>query len=268
MRCRFIFLIFTLFIGFTVSAQHLQLINDRGEAGVFLGYSSYSGDIASDVQFIKMNYGAFYKKQLNEYIGLRLNYEKMNIGASDANSQNAYDLSRGFVFERDFHEISVLSELYFNRFITDRKEYRFSPYLGFGAGSIFSGNMDRNNFSKKTKTDYTILITNIGFKWNLYKQINLFGEFKYRFTTSDYIDHFTDATPMKLLTAASSAPTYQGSKSGKDDLLSASFGLSYNFRKIYGPERFKKKKSNKSAIEDHSQKSASKFPFLFSKKRK
>ena len=215
-----------------------------------------------------MNYGAFYKKQLNEYIGLRLNYEKMNIGASDANSQNAYDLSRGFVFERDLHEISVLSELYFNRFITDRKEYRFSPYLGFGVGYLLKGNIDRSNFANAAKNRIATLPFNIGFKWNLYKQINLFGEFKYRFTTSDYIDHFTDATPMKLLTAASSAPTYQGSKSGKDDLLSASFGLSYNFRKIYGPERFKKKKSNKSAIEDHSPKSASKFPFLFSKKRK
>ena len=267
MRGRFISLLFVLFICSSISAQHLQLINDRGEAGVFLGYSSYNGDIASDVQFIKMNYGAFYKKQLNEYVGLRLNYEKINIGASDGSSQNAYNLARGFIFERDFHEISVLSELYFNRFITDRKDYRFSPYLGFGAGTILSANVDRNNFSKKTKTDYTILITNIGFKWNVYKQVNLFGEFKYRFTTSDYIDHFTDATPMKLLNAASSAPTYQGSKSGKDDLLSASFGLSYNFRKIYGPEKFKKK-SKKSDIEDHSPKSPTKFLFLFPKKRK
>lgn len=268
MHCRFIFFLFVLFIGSSVSAQHLQLINDRGEAGVFLGYSSYSGDIASDVQFIKMNYGAFYKKQLNEYIGLRLNYEKMNIGASDANSQNAYDLSRGFVFERDFHEISVLSELYFNRFITDRKEYRFSPYLGFGAGTILSANLDRNNFSKKTKTDYTILITNIGFKWNLYKQINLFGEFKYRFTTSDYVDHFADATPLKLSSAASSPPTFQGSKSGKDDLLSASLGLSYNFRKIYGPEKFKKKKTSKNDIEDHSPKKKSKLLFFIPFNRK
>ena len=154
MRCRFIFLLFVLFIGSSVSAQHLQLINDRGEAGVFMGYSSYNGDVASDIQFVKMNYGAFYKKQLNEYIGLRLNYEKLNIGASDANSQNVYDLARGFVFERDFHEITVLSELYFNRFITDRKDYRFSPYLGFGAGTILSANVDRNNFSKKTKTNW------------------------------------------------------------------------------------------------------------------
>lgn len=268
MRCRFIFLLFVLFIGSSVSAQHLQLINDRGEAGVFMGYSSYNGDVASDIQFVKLNYGAFYKKQLNEYIGLRLNYEKLNIGASDANSQNVYDLARGFVFERDFHEITVLSELYFNRFITDRKDYRFSPYLGFGAGYLLKGNIDRSNFTNAAKNRIATLPINLGFKWNLFKQINLFGEFKYRFTTSDYIDHFTDAAPMKLLTSTStSAPTYQASRSGKDVLLSASLGLSYNFRKTYGPEKFKIK-SKKKDIEDHSSNSPSKFLFLFPKKRK
>lgn len=261
MRCTYLFLLLALLIGSTANAQHLQLINDKGEAGVYMGYGSYNGDIASDVQFIKMNYGAFYKKQLNEYVGLRLNYEKINIGANDASSQNAYDLARGFWFERDFHEISVLSELYFNRFITDRKDFRFSPYLGFGAGYLLKGSLDKtNNYASPTANRIITLPINIGFKWNLFKQVNLFGEFKYRFTTSDYIDHFADATPLKLPTSVYS---YQGSKSGKDELLSASLGLSYNFRKIYGPERFKKSKSKKKDIEDHTPKQKSKFLFLF-----
>ncbi len=134
MRCIYIFLLFVFLYSVSAKAQHLQLINDKGEVGAFTGYGSYNGDIASDVQFIKMNYGAFYKKQLNAYIGLRVNYEKLNLGASDVSSQNAYDFARGFIFQRDFHEISVLSELYFNRFITDRKNFRVTPYLSFGAG--------------------------------------------------------------------------------------------------------------------------------------
>ena len=143
---RYIYLVlFFSFFSFSSKAQHLQLINDQGEVGAFMGYGSYNGDIASDVQFIKMNYGAFYKKQLNAYIGLRVNYEKLNLGASDLSSQNAYDFTRGFIFERDFHEVSVLSELYFNRFITDRKDFRFSPYLGFGVGYLFNGNIDDMN---------------------------------------------------------------------------------------------------------------------------
>ena len=74
MRCRCIFLLIVLLISATVSAQHLQLINDKGEAGAYLGYSSYNGDIASDVQFVKINYGAFYKRQLNPYIGISLTF--------------------------------------------------------------------------------------------------------------------------------------------------------------------------------------------------
>ena len=38
-----------------------------------------------------------------------------------------------------------MSELYFNRFITDRKDFRFSPYLGFGVGYLINGNIDEMN---------------------------------------------------------------------------------------------------------------------------
>ncbi len=267
MRVHYILVLVVLLFGSVVNAQHLQLINDKGEAGVYMGYSSYNGDIASDVQFIKMNYGAFYKKQLNAYIGLRLNYEKLNIGANDLNSKNAYDLARGFNFARDFHEISVLSELYFNRFITDRKEFKFSPYVGFGAGYLLKGNIDEAPGESQSATNRIVTLPiNLGFKWNVYKQVNLFGEFKYRFTTSDYIDHFADATPLKQNSSA--IISYQGSKSGKDELLSAFLGLSYNFRKIYGPEKFKQPKKKKADIEDHTPKQKSKFLFLFPIKRK
>ena len=265
MRCIYI-LLFSLLWSVSATAQHLQLINDKGEVGAFMGYGSYNGDIASDVQFIKMNYGAFYKKQLNAYIGLRVNYEKLNLGASDVGSQNAYDLARGFIFERDFHEVSILSELYFNRFITNRKNFRFSPYLGFGVGYLINGNIDRTNgYANPAKNRIATMPINMGFKWNVYKQISLLGEFKYRFTTSDYVDHFPDGV---LLSIPGSSNQFQGSKSGKDELLSASFGLSYNFRKIYGPEQFKPSKKKKVNIEDHSPKKRSKWLFFLPFNRK
>ena len=267
MRFTFIFLFFVLLSTVSIKAQHLQLINDKGEVGAFMGYASYNGDVASDVQFVKMNYGAFYKRQLNGYIGLRVNYEKLNIGASDASSLNAYDRTRGFLFERDFHEISVLSELYFNRFITDRKDFRFSPYLGFGAGYLLKGSVDNSNFSAAGANRIITMPINLGFKWNVFKQINLFGEVKYRFTTSDKLDHFVDDVPMKL-NIPTSTIYYQGSKSGNDQILSASLGLSYNFRKIYGPEIFKQPKRKKNDIEDHSPKKKSKWLFFLPFNRK
>ncbi len=264
---RYIYLVlFFFFFSFSSKAQHLQLINDQGEVGAFMGYGSYNGDIASDVKFIKINYGAFFKKQLNAYIGLRVNYEKLNLGASDLSSQNAYDFTRGFIFERNFHEVSVLSELYFNRFITDRKNFRFSPYLGFGIGYLFKGDKDlQNGFAPSEKNRIITLPINLGFKWNVYKQISLFSEFKYRFSTSDYIDHFPDETPMSLIGVINK---YEGSKSGKDLLMSGSLGISFNFRKIYGPEKFKKPKRKKSEVEDTSPKKKSKLLFFLPFSRK
>ncbi|MFZ9418757.1 MAG: hypothetical protein ACO25Q_08260, partial [Sediminibacterium sp.] len=86
------------------------------------------------------------------------------------------------------------------------------------------------------------------------------------FTSSDEVDHFADGT---LLSPPSSTTSFfQGSKSGKDELVSASIGLSYNFRKIYGPEKFKKPKRKKSDIEDTSPKKRSKLLFFLPFNRK
>lgn len=257
MRCRSIFFLIVIFFGSSVSAQHVQLINDKGEIGAFAGNSKYFGDIYSDIKDFNINYGFFYKRQFNGYIGIRLNYEKINLSADDKKSTNQYDLARDYFFKRDFHEISILSELYFNRFITDRKDFKFSPYLGFGVGYLIKGNIDDPKSRAATNRIATMPI-NLGFKWNVYKQISLFGEFKYRFTTSDYVEHIADNLE----------DTYQGSKSGKDEIFSSSIGLSYNFRKVYGPEKFKKKKTSKNDIEDHSPKKKSKLLFFIPFKRK
>ena len=67
----------------SVSAQYISLVENKGEIGLMGGASFYRGDIASDILFYKPNIGVFYKKQLNDYVGLRLNYEYISIGAND-----------------------------------------------------------------------------------------------------------------------------------------------------------------------------------------
>jgi len=67
MRYIFIFLFSVFLFSESANAQHLELVSDVGEFAGFFGVNSYNGDIASDVQFIKRNYGAYYKKQLNNY---------------------------------------------------------------------------------------------------------------------------------------------------------------------------------------------------------
>ena len=109
------FYIFCFLIGMThlSQAQHLQLIENRGEIGVFAGQASYRGDIAPDILKFNNNFGAFYKKKFNDYAGFRLNYEQIQLGADDLTSKNDYATSRDFNFLRQFHDISLMGEFYF-----------------------------------------------------------------------------------------------------------------------------------------------------------
>lgn len=251
-----VYILFTfLIITATSYAQHLQLVDNYGELGIMAGYNSYIGDVATDVQFLKLNYGAYYKKQFNEYVGIRINYEKINLEVSDGNSLNDYERARGFYFKRNFHEISVQSELYFQRFIVGRKRYRFSPYLGFGVGYLLSTPTDvAYNISSPVKNRIVTFPLNLGFKYNFHETFNFFGEFTHRFTTSDYVDHLPDN---QLFNG------YQANRSGKDQFFTAKLGISYTFLKIYGPDLPKKKNGNATfSNEDAGKSNPGKFSFL------
>ena len=155
------------------------------------GASFYRGDIASDILFYKPNIGVFYKKQLNDYVGLRLNYEYISIGANDLQSNNFYDFKRGLNFTRVSHDVSLMGEFYFLKYINGNKQYRFTPYVGFGVGAWKSISGSTNIDTPKTQR--TILFpVNLGFKYNISGSWNIFTEVTYRFTNSDKIDYFSD----------------------------------------------------------------------------
>ena len=60
MRKQFIYLLFLLFFTTSVQAQYLQLVENKGEFGVFAGQASYNGDLAPSLQFLSTNFGVFY----------------------------------------------------------------------------------------------------------------------------------------------------------------------------------------------------------------
>ena len=244
MRKQFIFLFFLLFFTTGLRAQYLQLIENKGEFGVFAGQASYNGDLAPNLQFLTLNFGGFYKRQLNDYIGLRLNYEIVPLGAFDsltANNMNSYVHERNLYFKTTYQDISLMTELYFLKFINGNQKYRFSPYLGFGVGYLspikdFSTPLkDSSNYKipgESTKAPNIITMPlNIGFKYNVAGSFNLFGELTYRFTSSDELDHFGDNNIYPK-----GGTNYQASTSGKDQFFTAKLGLSYNFLRIYGPD--------------------------------
>jgi outer membrane protein W len=246
MRKQFIYLLFLLFFTTSVQAQYLQLVENKGEFGVFAGQASYNGDIAPNLQFLTTNFGGFYKRQLNDYVGLRLNYEIVPLGADDAltsNTVNSYVRGRSLFFQTTYQDISLMTEIYFLKFINGNKKYRFSPYLGFGVGYLSplkdSSNYKISGVSTIAPNMITMPLT-IGFKYNVVGSFNLFSELTYRFTNSDELDHFGDKD-----SHLNGGLNYQASTSGNDQFFSAKLGLSYNLMKIYGPDpRPKDKRGN------------------------
>ena len=246
--------------------QHLQLLENRGEFGIFGGQSSYRGDIAPDIFKFNNNFGAYYKKQYNDYAGFRLNYEQVQIGNNDTLSSNSYARRRGFFFSRNFHDISLTGEFYFTRFLPGNKGYRFTPYLGIGAGYLFESNASRFGIDSLSSILLPLKIDSvvfpnlsaskgifhfpvqIGFKYNLTRRWNLFAEAMYRFALSDELDFFSDGQLLvhtQKVATGTSVYNYQGSRSLKYQFFSVKGGIYYNLIKIYGEEKYKPGKRSK-----------------------
>lgn len=252
---------------FIAKSQHLQLVENRGEIGIMAGESAYFGDIAPNLVFYKYSYGAYYKKQFNDYGGIRFSYEKIQIGANDTLSNSIYQKNRGFAFTRNFHDLSLIGEFYFTRFLPGNKTYRFTPYLGFGVGYLIpAGNgikeiffvsnklaanyVDSASYPETTTTKGFINFPiQLGFKYNINRRWNIQAEAMYRFVNSDELDFFSDKQLLNQYNSIvpSNQFTYQGSRSGKDQFLSLKVGLSYNLIKIYGEEKWKPGKKSKLA---------------------
>lgn len=245
-----------------VNGQHLQLVENRGEIGLFAGQASYIGDIAPDILKYKSSFGAYYKKQYNDYAGFRLNYEQVQIGNNDLLSNNIYARRRGFSFARQFHDISLLGEFNFTRYLPGNKKYRFTPYLGFGLGYLLESGTGKKEVVITTSTllggsynlptlkstkGYMHIPVQLGFKFNLTQRWNIFGEAMYRFVSSDELDYIADGQLIQHYSPSAPAMmyNYQGSRSGKDQFFSFKGGISYNLIKIYGEEKWKPGKRSK-----------------------
>lgn len=209
-------LIFCFLIGMTslTQAQHLQLLDNRGEFGWYRGQSSYRGDIAPDIFKFNKITGGYYKKQYNDYAGFKLNYEQLQLGSNDSASKNIYAKNRGFFFSRHFNDISLTGEFYFTRFLPGNKAYRFTPYLGVGVGYLFESKASSfgidtmSTLLRPLQIDSVIFPNHsaskgiihfpvqIGFKFNLTRRWNIFAEAMYRFALSDELDFFPDGQLM------------------------------------------------------------------------
>jgi hypothetical protein len=182
----------------------------QGEFGVSAGVSQYFGDLNPDMHFNtpKMALGIFYRKQVTDYIAVRIAGHFAQVGYSDVyNTQNAFYLRRNLSFNSNIWELGVQGDFNFFRFIPGDGDHRSTPYVTIGLGMFsfdpyayldgqkyylrelgtegqaagYQGRKPYNNIA-------AYIPLGLGYKYNLNPRMNIGFEIVYRFTTTDYLD--------------------------------------------------------------------------------
>jgi hypothetical protein len=182
----------------------------EGEIGITLGAAHYFGDLnnRAAVNRPKPSVGFFMRKQIGNYVAVRLAVNYAQLGYSDRYSDVEFNRRRNLSFNTHLFEVGLQGDFNFFRFEPWSDEYFFTPYVTLGAG-VFNYNPyayldgekhflrplgtegqgsvqypDRT-FYKNTGFSFPI---GMGVKYNLTKNINLILEVAHRFTTTDYLD--------------------------------------------------------------------------------
>ncbi|WP_212000402.1 DUF6089 family protein [Chitinophaga sp. HK235] len=191
-----------------------------GELGLSIGGAHYFGDLNTRgaLNAMKPAVGVYYRKYLNEYVGVRAHARFMQLGYSDVYNKNEFQHRRNLSFNTNLFELALQGDFNFFKFEPGTLDHRFSPYLTGGV-SIFHFNpyayLDgKKYFLQPLRTEgqgsalyperkpyslvsYAFLIGG-GFKYNISKKVNVGLEALYRFTQTDYLDDVsgTYAGPM------------------------------------------------------------------------
>lgn len=203
--------ILLLFTGLqSARAQLMEPFVHQGEVGIGIGAGHYFGDLNPDFSLNrpKIAAGVFFRKQLTDYIGIRLSGEYALLGYSDVYSKNTVQNARNLSFNSNVWEISLSGDFNFFRFNPNFEGYRFTPYVGLGVG-VFSfdpyaylshekyflrtlGTEGQGSALYPDLQPYSPLAIcipfTLGVKYALSPKANLFGEVTYRFTNTDYLD--------------------------------------------------------------------------------
>jgi hypothetical protein len=181
-----------------------------GEFGISAGISQYFGDLNPDYHFNtpKLAVGIFFRKQITDYIAVRIQGQYAQLGYSDVyNTQNAFFQRRNLSFNTNIWELGLQGDFNFLRFIPGDGDHRSTPYLTVGIG-MFSFDpyayLEGQKYylrelgtegqaagyqGRKPYTNIAAFIPlGLGYKYNLNPRMNIGVEIVYNFTTTDYID--------------------------------------------------------------------------------
>ena len=194
----------------SAKAQLMEPFVHQGEVGISAGVAHYFGDLNPNSAFNrpKVAAGIFFRKQINNYIGIRLSGDYALLGYSDVYSSNPVQATRNLSFNSNVWELSLAGDFNFFEFHPGFEGYNFTPYVGLGVG-VFSfdpyaylagqkyllrtlGTEGQGSAAYPNLLPYNPLAISIpftlGVKYALSAKTNVFAEFTYRFTNTDYLD--------------------------------------------------------------------------------
>jgi hypothetical protein len=191
-------------------AQMLEPYVHQGEVGVSVGLAHYFGDLNPNTALNRPKgaFGLFFRKQISNYIGVRVAGDYAQLGYSDRYSSNPTQVLRNLSFNTNVWELSLSGDFNFFEFHPGFEGYEFTPYVGLGLG-VFSfdpyaylngekyylrtlGTEGQGSSLYPDRKPYNPIAISIpltlGLKYALNARTNVFGELSYRITTTDYLD--------------------------------------------------------------------------------
>jgi len=172
---------------FSISIKSQALI----EGGPFLGISWYNGDLNPERLFYNIHpaFGGLVRYSINDRLGFKGSYTLGKISGE-------YPIKKVIIreeenlryeFSRMVHDVAIMFEVNFFSFDhPHKKSTSFSPYLAFGAGTIFYKRFEEN---KEIPHFVLSLPFGIGVKWKLKKGLRVGAEWSMRKSFADDLDY-------------------------------------------------------------------------------
>lgn len=199
-----------------LQAQSIYEVNElQGEVGFTVGAAHYFGDLNTRAKLNrpKPAFGIFFRKQFNNYLGIKIAAHYAQLGYSDVYSDNTYQKLRNLSFNADILEFAASADFNFFKFVPGDPNYSFTPYITLGLG-MFSyspyaylnnkkvflrplgtegqniGYVDPATNAKRKPYGSTALCVpiGIGFKYQVNDKVNFFFQVAQRLTMTDYLD--------------------------------------------------------------------------------
>lgn len=186
----------------------------QGEFGLTIGTAHYFGDLNTNTSLnrLKPAVGIFFRKQFNNYLGLRISSHYAQLGYSDIYSKNDYQKSRNLSFNTDIWEFALQGEFNFFKFMPNDPAYSFTPFVTLGLG-VFSynpyayldgkkvflrplgtegqniGYAGIDGVKRKPYGSMAVCVPiGMGIKYNINQKVNLSFQITHRLTSTDYLD--------------------------------------------------------------------------------